>query len=351
MERANTMLNQINLNQDFGRSRKVCVVGAGRWGKNHIKTFADLGVLAGVVETNQDALLSLRKQYPDVKLFTNIEHALEHDFDGFTIATPVHTHFDVAKAIIESGRHVLVEKPITMKSTEALELKRLAEQNKVNLMVGHVLLFHPAFRKIKELIDNGILGELQYVYSNRLNLGTIRTEENVFWSFAPHDISLFQYLTDSFPQVIASSGAMIIQDGLHDTTITTIKYPGNVTGHIYVSWLHPFKEHRFVVIGSNGMIRFEDSMEGKPLVFYDKGVVWQAGKPQARDGEVSHIDYDKTPPLTLELKYFVDHLDGTPVEIANAQNAVEVMQILEGATESLMKGQDQTTVKLQKYAS
>ena len=184
------------------------------------------------------------------------------------------------------------------------------------------------------LID-GILGDLQYIYSNRLNLGTIRTEENVFWSFAPHDIALFQHMIEKKPVRIRSTGSAILQKGIHDTTITTLEYPENVMGHIFVSWLHPFKEHRFVVVGSEGMIRFDDSKEGKPLVLYDKGVDWREGIPLPRNGPTKFVEYELKMPLTEELKYFINHLDGTPLELCNAASAVEVMEILEIASKGL----------------
>jgi len=315
--------------------KQICVVGAGRWGKNHIRTLNNLEVLSGVVEPRKEILNEISAQYPNITAFTNLDDALEAGFDGFTVATPPATHFQVAKKIIESGKHILVEKPITFDSIEAKILKNLAAEKNVNLMVGHVLLFHPAIRKIKELIENGKIGRLQYIYSNRLNLGTVRTEENVFWSFAPHDISIFQYFTDSYPERVQSVGSAFLQKAIHDTTMTTLHYPGNIMGHIYVSWLHPFKEHRLVVIGSKGMIRFEDSADGKPLLHYDKGIDWEAGKPVKRDGPTDHIEYGTAMPLTEELQYFVDHLDGTPVTLSDGKNAVEVLEILEKASEQL----------------
>ena len=148
---------------------------------------------------------------------------------------------------------------------------------------------------------------------------------------------MYQYFTNSFPDKITSRGSDVLQDGVHDTTITTIEYPHNVMGHIFVSWLHPFKEHRFVVVGSKGMIRFEDSVEGKPLVFYDKSVDWKDGKPIPHSGSTRHIEYDDKMPLTAELQYFIDHLDGDPIEINNSENAIEVIKILELATNSLME--------------
>jgi len=228
-----------------------------------------------------------------------------------------------------------------MNSADALRLHELSIKHNVNLMVGHVLLFHPAFQKIKDLIEDGTLGDLQYLYSNRLNLGTIRTEENVFWSFAPHDVALFQWLTGSYPEMINSSGMDILQNGIHDTTVTTLEYRQKLMGHIYVSWLHPFKEHRFVVVGSKGMIRFEDSLEGKPLVFYDKSVTWDNGKPIPRSGPTRDVRFEDGMPLTRELQYFVDHLNGESIKISNSEHAIEVMKILETATESLLEGSNE----------
>ena len=195
-------------------------------------------------------------------------------------------------------------------------------------MVGHVLLFHPAIKKIKTLIDSGKIGKLQYIYSNRLNLGQVRTEENVFWSLAPHDISIFQYFTGAFPKAIHASGSSFLQEGIHDSTITQVKYSNGVEGHIFVSWLHPFKEHRLVVIGSEAMITFEDSSEGKPLKLYDKKFDMTQGVPEKIDGPVTLIDYEQKMALTEELRYFLEHLDGKKPSIGNGEHALDVMEIL-----------------------
>ncbi len=195
-------------------------------------------------------------------------------------------------------------------------------------MVGHVLLFHPAIKKIKELINKGKIGKLQYIYSNRLNLGQVRMEENVFWSLAPHDISVFQYFTNSFPTSIHASGSAFLQEGIHDSTLTQLKYPSGVEGHIFVSWLHPFKEHRLVVIGTEAMITFEDSSEGNPLKLYAKKIDMENGIPEKIDGPVTLIDYEQKMALTEELQYFVSHLDGKKPNIANGQHALEVTKIL-----------------------
>ncbi len=289
------------------------------------------------MESNQETLIRFTDQYPDVKGYLSLDDALINEqLSGFTVATPAETHFPLAKKIMAAGKHVLVEKPLTLEEGHAEELVGLSEENNVNLMVGHVLLFHPAIRKIKAFIDSGKIGKLQYIYSNRLNLGQVRTEENAFWSLAPHDISIFQYFIDVFPEDIHASGSSFLQKGIHDSTITQLKYPNGVEGHIFVSWLHPFKEHRLVVIGSEAMISFEDSSEGKPLKIYAKKFDMAQNMPEKIDGPVTLINYEQKYALTEELHYFVNHLDGGKPTIANGKHALEVMRILIEASQQLI---------------
>jgi UDP-2-acetamido-3-amino-2,3-dideoxy-glucuronate N-acetyltransferase len=318
----------------------ICVIGAGRWGRNHIKTLNNLGFLKGIVEQDQKILTEFSSSYPEVKVFTDTKKAIIEDFDGFIVATPAETHFSIAEYLLKNKKNVLVEKPLSLNTEDAIQLKNLAKKNQVNLMVGHVLLFHPAIRKIKELIDNGRIGRLQYLYSNRLNLGAVRTEENILWSFAPHDISIFQYLIEAKPIEVVSRGGAFLQPDIDDSTLTILKYPKNIVAHIFVSWLHPFKEHRLVVIGSRGMLLFEDSTKEKQILFYEKGIDWVKGEPIKRDGPTEAIPYDPSMPLTEELKYFSEHLNGKPVEICNGQNGVDVLEILERATDSLKHGSE-----------
>ena len=318
-------------------NHNICVVGAGNWGRNHIRTLHQLNSLGAVVENDPQAIRFIKEEYPYCNIHTDLISSLNKDYDGFIVATPPLTHFEIAKKIIESNKPLLVEKPLTLNLKDAIKLNNLAKKNNVNLMVGHLLLFHPAFNKILDLIESGILGEIQYIYSNRLNLGTFRSEENVFWSFAPHDISLFHYFFKISPIEITCRGIDILQKGIHDTTITSIKYNDKQMGHIFVSWLHPFKEHRFVIIGSKGMIHFEDSLENKPLLFYDKKVDFTGSIPMPKLGITKKINYDNELPLTNELKYFLSHLDGKKIEISNGDSAVEVIKILEAATNSLKR--------------
>lgn len=319
---------------------KICVVGAGRWGKNHIKTLNNLGFLAGIVEQNPKVLSEFAGAYPKVKVLADTKKAIAENFDGFVVATPAETHFRITEFLLKNKKHVLVEKPLALNTKDAQKLKKLAKQNQVNLMVGHVLLFHPAIHKIKDLIDDGKIGRLQYLYSNRLNLGTVRTEENILWSFAPHDISIFQFFIEDKPIEVISRGGAFLQPDIDDSTLTILKYPKNIVAHIFVSWLHPFKEHRLVVIGSRGMLSFDDSSKEKQILFYEKGIDWVKGEPIKRDGPTEAIPYDPIMPLTEELRYFSEHLNGKPIKISNGQNGVDVLEILERATDSLMRGSE-----------
>jgi UDP-2-acetamido-3-amino-2,3-dideoxy-glucuronate N-acetyltransferase len=316
--------------------RKVCVVGAGYWGKNHIRTLYELDALGGIVENNTALLQDISKFYPNMEIYSSLDDALKNDeFAGFTVATPAETHYELSKLIIEANKHVLVEKPFTLNIENAEELIKLADDNNVNLMVGHVLLFHPAVKKIKDLISTGKIGKLQYVYSNRLNLGQVRTRENVFWSLAPHDVAIFQYLSDSFPVAVKARGSAFLQKGIPDSTITQLKYANGIEGHIFVSWLHPFKEHRLVIIGSEAMITFEDSIQGKPLNLYSKKIDFKSGIPEKIDGPVKLIEYSAKMPLTEELSYFVDHLNGKKPKISNGEHALDVTRILVDAGRQL----------------
>ncbi len=317
-------------------TKRICVIGGGKWGRNHVRTLAEIGALGGLVEPDADRRAALAAAFEGLQTFETLGDALSEPFDGYTVATPAASHFDIACQLIDAGKPLLVEKPITLRAADATELVRRAQAKNVPLMVGHLLLFHPAIRTIKRLIDDDKIGRIQYLYSNRLNLGTIRTGENILWSFAPHDISVFQHLVGARPLQVDSSGGAFLQPGIHDTTLTVLHYPDNIVGHIFVSWLHPFKEHRLVVIGSKGMLSFEDSSDDKSILYYEKGVDWIRGEPIPRDGPTEQITYEPAMPLTEELRYFVDRIPNQSIDIANGPQAVEVMEILERATTSLL---------------
>ena len=312
----------------------ICVVGAGRWGKNHINTLCNLGVKIGIVEKSESEIINLNELFPNLDYFDSIEDTFQKNFDGYIISTPPKSHFELAKRILLKGKPVLVEKPLSLSTKDGKELLSILKNTNGKLIVGHLLLFHPAIIKMKKLIDDGSIGDIMYLYSNRLNLGVVRKEEDVLWSFAPHDISLFQYFANSFPNEINTSGGALLQKEIFDSTITYIKYPNGIQGHIYVSWLHPFKEHRLVIIGSKGTLHFEDSSDTKPLLFYEKESI--PNKELLLKNKIPRlIEYDSDLPLLNELKYFIEIIKGRSIEKASIQEGIDVVQILEMATNSL----------------
>ena len=316
--------------QEKHNTKKICVVGGGRWGQNHIRTLSEMGNLGGIVESDGERLDELLRKYP-VQGFRDLEAALPCGFDGFVVATPAETHFAVGRAIIESGHHLLVEKPLALSVADARRLVELADKNNVNLMVGHILLFHPAIRKIKDMVDGGKIGELYYLCSTRLNLGTVRSEENVFWSFAPHDISICNFIVGSPAVEVSTSGGKYLQNDISDIVMAQMEYPGNVKAHIFVSWLHPFKEQRIIVIGSKGMLSFDDASKEKHIYFHNKKIAFEDGLPQKIEEPDEIITYDTSRALDNELQYFVDKLD-KKIEIADGESGLEVVKVLENAS-------------------
>ena len=315
---------------------KTCVVGAGYWGKNHIRSLNELNSLVAIVESNENQLKEIKKEHENIEIYDSIEKALtSNNIDAYIVATPAETHYEIALKIINAKKHVLVEKPICLREDHVNDLVNLSIKKKVRLMVGHLLLFHPAIKVIKELIDKGKLGKLQYLYSNRLNLGKVRTKEDVFWSLAPHDISIFQFFTNSYPKSIIANGSTFLQQHISDSTITQLKYPTGVDGHIYVSWLHPFKEHRLVVIGSNAMVTFEDSANGKPLKLYLKKFDYSDGFFEKVDGPVYDLKYSTKEPLKEQLLYFMESIHDRSLEIAGGNHAIDVTKILVEASSQL----------------
>jgi UDP-2-acetamido-3-amino-2,3-dideoxy-glucuronate N-acetyltransferase len=317
---------------------KLGVIGCGRWGINHVKTAHELlgPNLIYAADANPAACEKIAAISPSIRFTTQPDEVLSNpEVNSVVIATPAETHYALARQCLEQGRHVLVEKPITLHSTEARELVRLAAMNDLRLMVGHVLLYHPAVIAMKKAICQNMIGKLQYIYSNRLNLGSIRSEENILWSFAPHDISIIQYLTESKPLLVESHGARFLQNRIEDVTLMYMKYPDNVHAHIFVSWLHPFKEHRVVVIGNEGMIVFEDSLQKDKLKFFRKGFHKTENGFEKFDGDYEPIPFDNLQPLTEEHKHFYEcvHFNNSPV--TDGVHALEVLEILEQASQRL----------------
>ncbi len=309
-------------------------MGAGKWGLNHINTLSSLGVSIGCVDSNKEQLKKVNSIFPEINSFSTIEESFKENFDGYIISTPPSSHAEITKLIILNQKPVLVEKPLALSLRDCNEIKSYVKKYDGKLLVGHLLLFHPAILKIKSLINEGKIGVINYIYSNRLNLGTVRKEENVLWSFAPHDISLFQFFSNSFPSEVSSIGGDFLQKNIHDTTITYLKYPNKIQGHIYTSWLHPFKEHRLVIIGSKGSLHFEDS-DANRLFFYEKESSNGQNILSLKNKKPKRIEYESSIPLDNELKYFIGIIRGDPINKANIDEGINVIKILEMASKTL----------------
>jgi UDP-2-acetamido-3-amino-2,3-dideoxy-glucuronate N-acetyltransferase len=321
-------LNEIN----------VAIIGAGRWGKNHVRTANSL--LAAnqitVCDFSERARETVRGINPEIKFTTNPDEIFSDDrINAVIIATPAETHYEIAKKALESGKHILVEKPITLYPEEAEKLLELSRKLNLKLMVGHVLLYHPAVIRMKEGLRKGEIGRLQYIYSNRLNLGALRTEENVLWSFAPHDISVIQYLIEKNPERIEAHGGAFVQKNIEDTTLTFLEYPENIKAHIFVNWLHPFKEQRMVVIGDKGMYVFEDSAKSEKLKLYHKGFVNEEGKIEKFDADYEVVEIENKMPLTEEQIHFYKSIVNDTTPRTDGQHALEVLRILSEASTKL----------------
>ncbi|MGI6776586.1 MAG: Gfo/Idh/MocA family protein [Acetivibrionales bacterium] len=317
-----------------GVKKRICVIGGGRWGENHIRTLYEMGNLGAVVERDAKRLEELVRKYDLLKWHQSVEEAINEDYDGYVVATPAETHFLIGSFLLKHNRNVLIEKPLALNSMDSWNLMQMGRKAGSVLMVGHLMLFHPAVKKIKELVDAGRLGKLEYIYSNRLNFGTVRSKENVFWSFAPNDVSMLNYIIGSPPEYLTASVGCFLQEGVHDCVIAHFRYPGNILGHVFVSWLHPFKEQRLVVCGSKGMLVFEDTSLDRSILFFDRCMVMEDGKPIKKEGYVESIIYEPSHPLENELRYFIEHLD-TGITVADGKNGHETVKILEKVAECL----------------
>ena len=264
--------------------KTIAVIGCGYWGKNLVRNFNQLGVLHTVCDLTPQGRASAAELAPGARIVASLaEVADDPAIHGVVIATPAETHHTVAGQMLQAGKDLFVEKPLALTFEQGQALVQLAHRYERILMVGHVLEYHPAIVKLRELIRTGALGKIQYIYSNRLNLGKIRTEENILWSFAPHDIAVILRLVGDIPFQVIACGGSYIQPNIADVTITNLLFDNGVRAHIHVSWLHPFKEQRLVVIGSKKMASFDDV--AKRLVLYDQHVDIKQGEPIPVKGE------------------------------------------------------------------
>ena len=303
---------------------KICVVGGGGWGKNHIKTLDKLGHLGAIIDSNNEILNSYSSM-KNCQLHNSITESLDFSYDGYIVATPAETHYKIAKDLINNSKNVLIEKPICLNSKESEDLIALAKRNEVFIMGGHLLLFHPAFIKIKEIINSKELGDLLYMYSNRINFGKIRQHENALWSLAPHDISLFLFFANSPITKLHYNGSDILNNKIDDSSISTFEFKNGAKGHIFVNWYNPFKEHKFVIVCSKGMVTYEDSSDKKQVILHKK----KHSNFELVDNGIEIVDYDSSYPLDNQLKYFISSVQQKFFNYENIHLSSDVVKILE----------------------
>jgi UDP-2-acetamido-3-amino-2,3-dideoxy-glucuronate N-acetyltransferase len=286
---------------------RVAVIGSGYWGKNLIRNHHEIGSLKLICDKNETVLETFKAQYAglDTCLAVNDVYG-DRRIDGVVIAHPAETHYAIAREALLADKHVYVEKPLVLNEKEAEELIRLAKERNLVLMVGHLLQYHPIFLKLKELTLNGELGRINYIYSNRLNLGKIRREENILWSFAPHDISMILALAEDVPESVLATGGYYLHQKIADVTTTHLEFKSGMQAQILVSWLHPFKEQKLVVVGDRKMAVFNDT---KPWVdklwLYPHEIKWEHNIPVPAKADPEKVDVPQQEPLRQECEHFL----------------------------------------------
>jgi UDP-2-acetamido-3-amino-2,3-dideoxy-glucuronate N-acetyltransferase len=318
---------------------KIGLVGCGYWGRNIARNLHQLGLLGAVCDPSEKVLSATRGQYPSARVTPVLQELLSaREIDAVAIATPAALHASTVRAALLAGKDVFVEKPLALGVAEAKVLVALAKKKRRVLMVGHILQYHPAILKLKDLVDSGELGEIQYAYSNRLNLGKIRREENILWSFAPHDVSVLLFLLGRMPVSVATSGESFLRRGIADVTMTTLQFPRAARAHIFVSWLHPYKEQKLVVVGSKRMAVFDDVVKEGKLKIFDKGVDWKDGEPVIRQTSESTLFFPEHEPLREELLHFADCVKTRRTPRTDGGNGLDVLRVLDAGQRSLDAG-------------
>ena len=314
----------------------VAVIGAGYWGVNHVRNFHELGALRVVCEAFEPSRQRVAACYPDVRIESDFARVLaDETVRGVVIATPAESHFRLAEAAIAAGKHALVEKPLTLEVEEGERLVGLAAERGLVLMVGHLLEYHPAVLRLRELIASGDLGDLRYIYSNRLNLGKVRREENILWSFAPHDIALILRLVGTAPTRVSATGGAYLQSHIADVTVTNLEFPTGVRAHIFVSWLHPYKEQRLVVVGARKMAVFDDVKKADKLVVYDQGVEMVNGEPVMRQNGGLVESLEAGEPLRRQCLQFLQSIRTGERPLTDGASGLQVLRVLDAAERSL----------------
>jgi predicted dehydrogenase len=332
-----------------GQPPSIAVIGCGYWGKNLVRNFNRLGALRLCCDATVQGRATAQELAPESRIVADFEEALSAaEVSGVVIATPAETHYDLTHAALQSGKDVFVEKPLALTYEQGAALVRLAQERERILMVGHVLEYHPAIVRLLELVRDGELGKVRYISSNRLNLGKVRREENILWSFAPHDIAVILRLMNAMPFQVSAHGGSYVQPNIADVTITHMLFDNGVRAHIYVSWLHPFKEQRLVVIGSKKMASFDDVT--KELVLYDQRVEVQEGQPVPIKGEGERVEFGSEEPLLLECSAFLEAIATRQPPVTDGASGLRVLQVLQSAQRSLVMNGEPLTLPLLNFS-
>lgn len=317
----------------------TALVGCGYWGKNIARNLHQLGCLDWVVDESPKVLEAVKAAYKGVRTTRDLRRALrDPKLKAVALASPAALHYEMATAALSAGKDVFVEKPLALRVAQAEELVRLARRRKRVLMVGHILQYHPAILKLKQLVLDGELGEIHYIYSNRANLGKVRKEENILWSFAPHDIDVILLLMNAMPEWATTSGQSYLQHDVADVTMTCLGFPGKARAHIFVSWLHPLKEQKLVVIGSRKMAVFDDVVKEGKLRLFDKGIDMRDGRPVVRQISESTLFFPESEPLREELQHFLECVRTRREPKSDGANGLRVLKVLDACQRSLEDG-------------
>ncbi|MGD9727656.1 MAG: Gfo/Idh/MocA family protein, partial [Nitrospiraceae bacterium] len=315
---------------------RVAVVGSGYWGKNLVRNFHDLGSLAGICDSNEDTLCRFAEQYPGCRMYRSFGEVLsDPSVPAVAVATPAETHANLVREALLAGKDVCVEKPLCLSVETGESLVALAKELGRVLMIGHLLWYHPAVLRLKELIDNGELGRIQYIYSNRLNLGKIRREENILWSFAPHDISVILGLLEDMPDAVHAQGGNYLHQRIADVTVSLLSFPSGVKAHVFVSWLHPFKEQKLIVVGDRKMAVFDDLDKQDKLVLYPHSIEWKHQLPVPSKAEGQSILLDAVEPLRAECRHFLDCVTTRRTPRTDGEEGLRVLRVLQQCQDSL----------------
>jgi len=325
----------------------VAVIGCGYWGKNLIRNYHQLGALKLICDKNEKALADFKAQYAGVETCIALADVLTRkDLAGVVISSPAETHFSIAREALLAGKHVFVEKPLTLRGDEGQELIALAAERQKILMVGHLLQYHPVFMHLKEMATSGELGRINYIYSHRLNLGKIRREENILWSFAPHDISMILSLAEEQPESVMTTGGNYLHQKIADVTTTHLAFPSGLRAHVFVSWLHPFKDQKLVVVGDRKMAVFDDTQPwNDKLLLYPHEIQWKNHMPVPTKADAETVDIPEEEPLRQECRHFLGCITNRSTPITDGHEGLRVLNILNASQASLNAGGQKIDLK------